>query len=165
MLAFWNNGHIQARIESWATAATFSRLEYSYPLLDKRVIEYVIGLPAECFVKNNIRRYLFRLSVKNLLPQDILWANSKVENNRAEQLVSLCLSAWALFVKDGYFNDEKSNYLDKNKLIHAINYMNNQVTDRSSTFLYENIDLFESIETSMALLLSEKLRQPLANNE
>jgi asparagine synthase (glutamine-hydrolysing) len=89
MEAYLEHGHLQARIESWAASAVVNRLEYMYPLLDKRIVEFILGVPAEYFMHNGVGRYLFRVAAKGLLSEEILWANAKREEKRVERLLQM----------------------------------------------------------------------------
>ncbi|MHB0992796.1 MAG: asparagine synthase-related protein [Sulfurovum sp.] len=73
-LAQYNFGHIQHRIESWALMGQSNRIEYRYPLLDKRIIEFAIGIPEELFFLVECKeRFLIKMTVSDLLPSDIVW--------------------------------------------------------------------------------------------
>jgi phage baseplate assembly protein gpV len=39
-------GHLQARMEVWASQGAQDGIEYRYPLLDRRVLEFCLGAPA-----------------------------------------------------------------------------------------------------------------------
>ena len=117
MLAFWNHGHLGCRAESWAASAIPKRLEYRYPLLDKRIIEFVLGVPPEHFVNDGVGRYLFRLSAEGMLPGDILWSNLKSDRHRVERTAALMLSAYKRLATDKEIVDGHSDYIDKDKLL------------------------------------------------
>jgi asparagine synthase (glutamine-hydrolysing) len=89
MEAYLNHGHQQGRVESWAASAVANRLEYSYPLLDKRIVEFILGVPAEYFVAEGVGRYLFRKATSGVLSESMLWANSKSEKQRVERLLQM----------------------------------------------------------------------------
>ncbi len=148
MLAFWQNGHIQSRIESWASASIPNRLEYSYPLLDKRIIEFVLGMPPEYFVNNGVGRYIFRSAAEGLLPEKILWSNAKAEHNRVEQLASLFISACNLFTINEEISAEQSDYIDSDKLMQTLEKL--KWTTLNQTLISSVMD----IEASMSLMLS-----------
>jgi asparagine synthase (glutamine-hydrolysing) len=116
MLHYLDLGHIQSRIESWAAGAMPNRLEYSYPLLDKRIIEFVLSLPAECFVRKGKKRYLYRMAIKDLLPEEVLWGETKPEPQRVKQLVSCSLHACKKDMKKKGKRKRQSDYVDVNKL-------------------------------------------------
>ena len=62
-------GHLEQRIECWAAAGMRSGIEYRYPLLDRRLIEFVLGLPAEQFRFGASSRWLFRQAMRDVLPE------------------------------------------------------------------------------------------------
>jgi asparagine synthase (glutamine-hydrolysing) len=154
MLAYWRNGHLQSRIESWAAAAVPMRLEYSYPLLDKRIIEFVAGVPADCFVHKGTGRYLFRSAVSSLLPEKIVWANAKEERRRVERLASLTLSACKMFMReDEGFNIKHSDYIDHGKLQDSLEKLDIRSIGRKELLLLQDI------EVSLSVLFPKELRR------
>ena len=73
-LSSYHNGHLQERIVSWSLLAFSHRFEYRYPLLDKRIIEFAIGIPEELFcLKKGRERPLLKNAISHLLPSDIVW--------------------------------------------------------------------------------------------
>lgn len=95
-LNMFQNGHIQARIDAWAAAGMGDRVEYSYPLLDKRLIEYALALPAELYYKNGLPRYITREAMRGILPDEIRLNTEKDEPIRVGEfhsLVELALKA------------------------------------------------------------------------
>jgi len=63
------NGHLEQRIRDWAASGARAGIEYRYPLLDRRLIEFVLGLPAGQFRYGRRSRWFFRQSLKSVLPQ------------------------------------------------------------------------------------------------
>jgi len=116
MLAFWRNGHLQSRIESWSTAAIPKRLEYCYPLLDRRIIEFAIGIPTEFWIKDGVSRYIFRSAVSETLPEKIVWGNSKLELNSVKHLLSLSISACISIAKQIHPENKQTKYINFGKL-------------------------------------------------
>ena len=86
LLRSFYEGHIQGRLESWHNAALAHRLEYRYPLLDRRIVEFALRLPAEYFVHQATRRYLYRRAVKDTMPSHMVWGHYKFEKNRVDKL-------------------------------------------------------------------------------
>ena len=75
-LALYNLGHIQSRTESWALSGSSRRMEYRYPLLDKRIVEFAVGIPEDLFYHwQGKERRLFKTAISDLLPLDIVWFN------------------------------------------------------------------------------------------
>jgi asparagine synthase (glutamine-hydrolysing) len=65
------SGDIQTRTEYTAWLGAYFNLRVVYPLLDKRVIEFSLGIPRNMFVKNGTSRYLFRKAFESMLPEEI----------------------------------------------------------------------------------------------
>lgn len=87
-LALYNWGHIHQRIESWFLSSISKRMEYRYPLLDKRIVEFAIGIPEELFYpRKGKERVLFKTAIRDLIPSDILWFNKphEVKVNKANR--------------------------------------------------------------------------------
>ncbi|MEJ2501432.1 MAG: asparagine synthase-related protein, partial [Campylobacterales bacterium] len=74
-LCLHRQGHLLCRLESWRASAFESRLEYSFPLLDKRIVEFALSLPATMYYHNGITRYLYRHAVTGILPENIQWGD------------------------------------------------------------------------------------------
>lgn len=76
-LALLQHGHLTHRIEGWAAQGAKHGITYAYPLLDRRIVEFALGLPPEMFMKNGWKRWLFRSALEGILPDDIRWNKSK----------------------------------------------------------------------------------------
>lgn len=113
MIAALRNGHLQARCESWAASAFANRIEYAYPLLDRRIVEFLLGVPARYFMHKGIGRYLFRSAVEGILPEKIRWSSPKREPHRAERLLRISKSAYQRQMKALLKSPDRSNYLKK----------------------------------------------------
>ncbi|MDD2764281.1 MAG: asparagine synthase-related protein [Opitutaceae bacterium] len=93
-------GHITARIESWAALGADCNLVYGYPLLDRRVLEFVYAIPVELHARDGRGRYLCRKAMEWVLPpgitneamkqemvlegQAISWRNARLDRWAAE---------------------------------------------------------------------------------
>lgn len=91
-------GWLSYRIEGWAARSVDQALEYRYPLLDRRLIEFCIGLPAEQFMKNGWTRYVFRNAVSGMLPDRICWGlDNKQETAKQHATAPIIASAISEF--------------------------------------------------------------------
>jgi asparagine synthase (glutamine-hydrolysing) len=72
-------GHLTQRIEDWATSGARYGLSYSYPLLDKRLLTFCLGLPSHCLYQDGERRALFRRAMKGVLPERVRLKSTKDE--------------------------------------------------------------------------------------
>jgi len=53
-------------------------LESRLPFLDYRLVEFVYTLPAEDLISNGWSKWIFRQSMKGVLPESIRWRRSKL---------------------------------------------------------------------------------------
>lgn len=74
-----NYGHLTERLESWAENGGRRGMEYRYPLLDRRVVEFALGVPERLFHYQGWKRYLFRETVGGILPDEVQWNKLKAE--------------------------------------------------------------------------------------
>jgi asparagine synthase (glutamine-hydrolysing) len=71
------HGHLTMRIEGWAQGGGLLGIEYRYPLLDRRLVEFALGLPPDAFMHTGWKRYLYRQSMAGILPDDVRWHKVK----------------------------------------------------------------------------------------
>jgi asparagine synthase (glutamine-hydrolysing) len=71
--------HLPERVEGWASGGQREGIIYAYPLLDRRIVEFSLGLPEEMYFKNGWLRYLFRHALNGILPEEVLWNRNKKE--------------------------------------------------------------------------------------
>ena len=69
------SGLLTARIEEWAAAGLRHGIAYRYPMLDRRVLEFTLGLPPHLFRHDGQRRWIFRQALARILPAEA-WANA-----------------------------------------------------------------------------------------
>ncbi|MGB1249575.1 MAG: asparagine synthase-related protein [Candidatus Promineifilaceae bacterium] len=75
-------GHLTYRMEHWATAGAERGLTYRYPLLDQRLLEFCLGLPANQFYQDGWPRRLIRRVLDDVLPENLLWTKTKQDPAR-----------------------------------------------------------------------------------
>jgi asparagine synthase (glutamine-hydrolysing) len=68
MLKFY---HLQERCETWTVMGYRKGIEYRYPLLDKRIIEYMLKVPTELLCQTDSFRPLLREICKGILPEEV----------------------------------------------------------------------------------------------
>lgn len=73
------DGHLAKRMESWASAGREHGVTYRYPLLDRRIVEFCLSVPDDLYFKDGWKRYLFRKTVEDLLPPDVVWNKRKAD--------------------------------------------------------------------------------------
>ena len=76
MLQFY---HLQRRCENWMVTGYHHGMEYRYPLLDRRIIEYMLKVPSELLCITNQFRPLLRELGKDILTEEIRMNISKTD--------------------------------------------------------------------------------------
>ncbi|NOQ26736.1 MAG: hypothetical protein GQ564_15355 [Bacteroidales bacterium] len=69
--------HVSQRLEYCSLIARKYGIEYRYPLLDIRLIEYYLAIPARLKARNGIGRYAIRKAIEGLVPEKIQWREDK----------------------------------------------------------------------------------------
>jgi asparagine synthase (glutamine-hydrolysing) len=69
--------YVPQRIEYFALTAKTHKIEYRYPLLDKRLIEFYLSLPPWIKAQKGYGRYILRKSMEGYLPPEIQWRTDK----------------------------------------------------------------------------------------
>lgn len=72
-------GYISERVESWAARGMDYNLTYAYPLIDRRVLEFIYAIPVELHAREGQGRHLFRHAVQSVLPPSMGNQNLKDE--------------------------------------------------------------------------------------
>ena len=81
------SGHLCQRIEGWAASGARHGIEYRYPLLDRRLLEFALGLPPEQFRRGQWTRWLMRHALCAILPAEVCWSTSKADPARLDPLL------------------------------------------------------------------------------
>lgn len=68
MLEFY---HLQQRCESWAVNGYRQGVEYRYPLLDRRIVEYMLAVPSAVLCETDYYRPLLRVLGEDVLPPEV----------------------------------------------------------------------------------------------
>lgn len=68
-----------ARIEDWAISGAVHGIDYRFPLLDRRLLEFIYTLPPRMFRRGAMRRWLIKQASEGLLPDVVRLNNSKTE--------------------------------------------------------------------------------------
>lgn len=81
-------GHLATRMEDWAISGARRGIDYRYPMLDRRILEFALGVPVEMFVRGKWTRWLMRNTVDPLLPETVVWDPVKLELERVADLAA-----------------------------------------------------------------------------
>jgi len=65
---YFDDFHLQDRIEEWSLQGVFYNIEYRYPLLDKRILEFCMQIPGFLYKSGTLERALFINTVRPYWP-------------------------------------------------------------------------------------------------
>lgn len=109
-------GHLQNRLDSWAAAAYSTGIDYRFPLLDKRIIEYAVSLPPQCYWHNGQIRFLFREAIAGIVPPAISSSPIITEGRRVQKLLDIEMGAIKPWFQQqsssGLVGEGHSSYID-----------------------------------------------------
>lgn len=86
-------GHLQYRMESWAAHGAALGLTYTFPLLDRRIMEFALSLPGRMFFRDGWKRWLYRTGMDGILPDLVRWNPKKYDNAAEYQLRKVLLES------------------------------------------------------------------------
>ena len=119
----WDHGHMACRMEDWHHQGAFFGIEYRFPLLDRRIVEFALGIPEEMIFRMPWRGYLMRLYARRFFPEEKIWVNLKKEDYRQPVFQQTLHQGFELWTADilSKGNFSKSN-MDAQSLL---NYLRN----------------------------------------
>jgi len=83
-------------MEEWGADAARWGLDYRYPLLDRRLLEFCLALPPEQYIRQGWTRYLFRRAIDTLVPASLPWQRGKSDPVSARQSTARRAGLWPL---------------------------------------------------------------------
>lgn len=78
----WTRGFLADRMESWAASAANFGIQYAYPLSDRRLLEFLAGIPSDKFLHQKWSRNMLRQTMKGILPNEVCFQPDKREPMR-----------------------------------------------------------------------------------
>jgi asparagine synthase (glutamine-hydrolysing) len=124
----FQHGHITQRMESWYAHGERLGISYRYPLTDKRLLEFALGVPDDLFFKRGWKRYLFRRSLDGIVPEDLQWKKSKRDTSLIEgttRLYQQLLEEKGLQSRVEMQREQlqKQQFVDADKLLTSLNQL------------------------------------------
>lgn len=109
--------HVVYRVEDSALGAAAHRVEYRYPLLDIRLLEFVLALPVLQKRRQGFGRRMLRVSSEQILPAALRWRQDKSRATvPAVQHRVVRDKAALVSALEAYFPHRGGGYVDWNKL-------------------------------------------------
>lgn len=148
-----NSGYHQERFESWAALGRKLGINYAYPYLDKRIIEFALSLPSSLYFKNEQSRYLYKLSTENYLPSFMLDKRKPSETNRVTSILDKIfqtLTTNEILIK---IKNSNSIYIDHEQYLQQ--YL--EIMRKFEKIEDKNIEELMRIDKVKSLLLIKKM--------
>jgi len=95
-----HNGDLSLCPAEWTNWTAGSGISHTYPMLDRRILEFAYRLPSELFLRNGIRAYVFRLAMHDVLPSETLWLSSKSDPVHMIQKERQWRAAWQILAQE-----------------------------------------------------------------
>ena len=116
------DGRVTGRIEGWAASGARRGIEYRYPLLDRRVVEFALGLLPEQFRRGRWGRWLMRYALQGILPERVCWNWSKAEPARQGTLMHALTEAAPMVRRrlDECGGGERAQYVHMRRLMERL---------------------------------------------
>ena len=118
-----SNGALVERIEGWAAGGARHGIEYRYPLLDRRLLQFVLGLPPEQFLRGEWSRWLMRHALRGVLPASILWNRGKSDPARFDPMFDAFANALPLVrqrLEERAAAPSRARYVDMPRLLERL---------------------------------------------
>ncbi|HUG31249.1 MAG TPA: asparagine synthase-related protein [Acidimicrobiia bacterium] len=90
-IALLEFGHLQYRMESWAAHGASLGISYTFPLLDRRIMEFSLRLPGRMFFRNGWKRWLYRTAMEGIVPDSVRWNPTKYDDAAGHHLRSVLM--------------------------------------------------------------------------
>jgi asparagine synthase (glutamine-hydrolysing) len=116
------NYHLPNRMDSWSYFGRKFEFNYTYPLLDKEVLDYWFSLPVEYTYDQNFSRNLYREIMKDILPDTIRLRKDKTENLRTQHSYNQLNNSLKVYLNElKNIDPEINSYEIKDKIIEDLN--------------------------------------------
>ncbi len=117
-----SRGHLAHRMEHWAAHGAAFGLTYAYPLTDRRVLEFSLGIPCEQFVHEGRTRMLYRRAVKDVLPARSMWSSKQDQavNFDADHWRSRTCKELTTFLKDRQTDPDWGHCIDFERTLNRL---------------------------------------------
>ena len=93
-LRLLSDGILSRRMENYYANGARRGIEYRYPLLDRRLLEFALGLPPEQFRRDRWGRWLMRYALRSVLPSAVCWRQGKADPARSQPMIETLARAF-----------------------------------------------------------------------
>ena len=125
-LCLLQDGHLIRDTEALAASGARFGIEYRFPLLDRRLLEFVLGLPPEQFWRGGVGRWLMRHAAQALLPSDCCRRLAKDDARMllgvTEDVEARVLLAVRRALRAGSASPTRTRYVDMSRLLASLDH-------------------------------------------
>ncbi|MHC1731097.1 MAG: asparagine synthase-related protein [Bacteroidales bacterium] len=145
MLQFY---HLQDRCEKWFTMGFRHGVEYRYPLLDRRIVEYMLKVPSELLCVSGYSRPLLREISSGLLPEEIRLNPSKTDPVYSRRMAELYRDAAISFMEEsgGWMENPDLQFIDFGRLEEDIRRFRQGETAVADDVLFRGVIYIRAID-------------------
>ena len=109
--------HLDSLGSQWYLISNHLNVQVADPTADRRLIDFLNGIPQNLFFQNGIHKYIFRKLMKDRLPDSILW-NNKYQYQSFDFAYRLQRDRnFSSFFHNMISNSIKTNIFDKRKFL------------------------------------------------
>jgi hypothetical protein len=76
-------------MEAWAAHGAALGLTYTFPLLDRRIIDFALTLPGRMFFRDGWKRWIYRKGMEGILPDLVRWNPKKSDDAAGRHLADV----------------------------------------------------------------------------
>ena len=152
--------HLAERTECWYITGFKNGVAYRYPLLDKRIIEYMLKVPSKLLVKDDTyTRIILREITSGILPESVRWRRGKADPALFAFVAQQTKERGLLFIDE--VNEFKANpdlqFIDFDTLdLEIRTYRNNERNYTDSDELFRMLMVIKSLHE-----LTKSYREPI----
>jgi asparagine synthase (glutamine-hydrolysing) len=146
-LGFLKSYHIAERCEFWYIHGLKHGIEYRYPLIDKRIVEYVLKIPSEFLFKKSFSRILMRDLCSSYLPEEICFCKSKLDYalfTKHEEIINSLSQQFIVEIGDWKSNSDL-DFIDFPLLEKDIALFKNNPRSKNFYYLFQSLYVFKKI--------------------
>jgi asparagine synthase (glutamine-hydrolysing) len=77
-LRLLNSPHLAVRTTNWASIGARFGQAFTFPMLDRRVVDFALSLPSTWHIRDARKRRVFRDAMEGILPEKIRWRFEKL---------------------------------------------------------------------------------------
>jgi len=143
-------GHLGVRMGSWASWSAPHKIQYRYPLTDRALIDFVVGIPDELYTADGYGRFLARTAFKGELPDYLTKQDIASERLRGDA----SMGCWSL-IFDAERNGEfpvQSRWIDMERFRQSLH-------DKPDRWESTDIRRFAKVSMATKVLSFESRRQ------